>query len=43
MGVDVLDEICFDVFEKDMINKAERAEAPPACKGNQIDECVIFW
>ena len=36
-------EIWFDVFEKDIINKAERAEAPPACKGNQIYNLINLY
>jgi len=35
--------IWFDVFEKDINNKAERAEAPPASKCNQVTNLCSAW
>lgn len=35
--------IWFDVFEKDINNQAERAEAPPACKGNHVPSHCNDW
>ena len=35
--------IWFDVFERDIIDKAERLEAPPACKGNQMYNLINLY
>ena len=38
-----IDWIWFDVFEKDIINKVERAEAPPTSKCNQVTSLCSAW